>query len=420
MELKKFVFIIVSILCIVCYVQTQEVNVSRIVPVNYDAQMRPGNPLEGTLNISISVYVNDLIGAVDKDQTIQLDIILVQQWTDDRLNLSAIDKYQNFIVTTPSIIKKFWIPDLYFANGLSATVVNAFQAVQKLTVTSDGLLTYAQRINTMLSCPMNLQNFPHDYQYCRIKISTLIYNQSEIRLVWNKFEAYPGEYPLFKIRYWYTAECERWENPIPENFCISGTLKLVRRLSYYIIRYYLLTFLTVCITLVQFWVPINAWPARITLLVMPLLNLITQDISINNDIGVYYVTSIHWWMMWLQGIVYLGIVEYATAIAWAHFVSDKKHFAKLLEQANNNAQNGVTVPVPITPYLEGYYFGNQGWYAKCGAFFDKFCYFFFGPIDFQQDPYTRNKVDYVCRVIFVSLFLFYVFLYVMITVLYWA
>ncbi len=47
MELKKFVFIIVSILCIVCYVQTQEVNVSRIVPVNYDAQMRPGNPLEG-------------------------------------------------------------------------------------------------------------------------------------------------------------------------------------------------------------------------------------------------------------------------------------------------------------------------------------------------------------------------------------
>ncbi len=106
-------------------------------------------------------------------------------------------------------------------------------------------------------------------------------------------------------------------------------------------------------------------------------------------------------------------------------------------KANNNAQNGVTVPVPITPYLEGYYFGNQGkfflkqiffnlfniligWYAKCGAFFDKFCYFFFGPIDFQQDPYTRNKVDYVCRVIFVSLFLFYVFLYVMITVLYWA
>lgn len=74
----------------------------------------------------------------------------MQQWTDTRLNLSAIEQNQNFIVTTPSIIKKFWVPDLYFVNGLSATVVNAFQSVQKLTVTADGQVTYAQRINTML------------------------------------------------------------------------------------------------------------------------------------------------------------------------------------------------------------------------------------------------------------------------------
>lgn len=67
---------------------------------------------------------------------------------------------------------------------------------------------------------------------------------------------------------------------------------------------------------------------------MPLLNLITQDIAINNEIGVYYVVSFHWWMMWLQGFIYLEIVEYAVAIAWAHFIADKKHFAKMLEQVS--------------------------------------------------------------------------------------
>lgn len=92
----------------------------------------------------------------------------------------------------------------------------------------------------------------------------VIYNESELRLVWKQFEAYPGEYPIFKIRYWFTALCDEWENPIPENSCLSGTLKLVRRLSYYIIRYYLLTFLTVAISFVGFWVPINAWPARVS------------------------------------------------------------------------------------------------------------------------------------------------------------
>lgn len=67
---------------------------------------------------------------------------------------------------------------------------------------------------------------------------------------------------------------------------------------------------------------------------MPLLNLITQDISINNEIEVNYVTSFHWWMMWIHAFIYLEIVEYAVAIAWAHFITDKKNFEKLVEQVN--------------------------------------------------------------------------------------
>lgn len=67
-------------------------------------------------------------------------------------------------------------------------------------------------------------------------------------------------------------------------------------------------------------------------MVMPLLNLISSDISVNNDIDVNYVTSYHWWMMWIHGIIYLEIVEYAVAMSWAHFVVDKKNFRKMLEE----------------------------------------------------------------------------------------
>lgn len=88
---------------------------------------------------------------------------------------------------------------------------------------------------------------------------------------------------------------------------------------------------------------------------MPLLNLIQQDIAINNEHGVYYVTSFHWWMMWLQGIIYLGIVEYAFAIAWAHFICDKKYYAALKEQAKNFPEGSPPMEVP--EYV-GYYFGK--------------------------------------------------------------
>lgn len=150
---------------------------------------------------------------------------------------------------------------------------------------------------------------------------------------------------------------------------------------------------------------------------MPLLQLISHDISINNDIAVNYVTSFHWWMMWLQGFVYLQLVEYAVATSWAHFIADKKHLVQMLEKA---AQTGVQPDPPLPPYIVGYYFGNKGWYAACGAFFDKFVYLFFGTVDLQLDPYSRNKVDYVARVIFVGTFVLFVSLYVMITVIYWA
>lgn len=69
-------------------------------------------------------------------------------------------------------------------------------------------------INTAASKFLHVRLTKKIFHFYKIQF-LVIYNQSEIRLVWNKFEAYPGEYPLFKIRYWYTAECERWENPIP-------------------------------------------------------------------------------------------------------------------------------------------------------------------------------------------------------------
>lgn len=141
--------------------------------------------------------------------------------------------------------------------------------------------------------------------------------------------------------------------------------------------------------------------------------------------------------MWLQGIIYLGIVEYAVAIAWGHFIQDKKYYAALKEQAKNLPEGSPPIEVP--DFVEGYYFGkrnelfstpiyqffflltgNKGFYAKCGAFFDRFNYFFFGQVDYKLDPYTRNKVDYTCRVLFVTFLVSFTFFYTCITVIYWS
>ncbi|CAG2176024.1 unnamed protein product, partial [Oppiella nova] len=122
-------------------------------------------------------------------------------------------------------------------------------------------------------------------------------------MFWDEFVHTNGLYPKFRIRSTFTGTCDR-SSYLGDFSCMSATIKLVRRVSYYVIRVYAPTFLSVIVTFVGFWIPILGWPARVrelvTILVTPLLSLITQDISLNNDISVAYVVAIHWWMIWCQ------------------------------------------------------------------------------------------------------------------------
>lgn len=143
-------------------------------------------------------------------------------------------------------------------------------------------------------------------------------------------------------------------------------------------------------------------------------------LTINNEAGVNYVMAIHWWFIMIEAFIFLEIIEYALAIAWAHFVVDKKNFRKKLQQAQATGSFIDADGRPIPLVLRGYYFGNKGWYRWMGRMVDHFLYFFFGYVDYQKDPYTRNKVDYVSRIIFSFGLVFYAFLYACITTIYWS
>lgn len=158
--------------------------------------------------------------------------------------------------------------------------------------------------------------------------------------------------------------------------------------------------------------------AQITIIIIPLLNIITMDIQLNNDIGVNYVTSIHWWFMWIEAFVYLDLVEYVACIAWAHFVVDKKKYRAAYQAALANKSNVATIDMP--PKLPGYWYGNDGCYMAIGHFFDRFCHFFFGPIDFWRDPYMQNKVDYCARILYPAIFILFTFIYCVVCFISWS
>lgn len=64
---------------------------------------------------------------------------------------------------------------------------------------------------------------------------------------------------------------------------------------------------------------------------------------------------------------------------------------------------------------DGHYFGKRGWFKAGGRIIERILHKVYGPHDFFADPVNRNKVDYCGRIIFPSMYLFFVTLYIIAT-----
>ena len=220
----------------------------------------------------------------------------------------------------------------------------------------------------------------------------------------------------FRVRNTFIGSCEQIQtdrnrynllssnrSKLNENDCAFAGIQLIRSVNYYIIRYYCPTFLMVAISACSFWLPTNAWPARMYLTSSVLLTLTTSSSGAYNEVPADSVISFYWWFWGCQLLVYSTLIEYALALAWVQFALDKNR-AKAQQ----------------TPSPDGHYFGNDGWYRSCGNCWQQFIRFFFGETDHLHDPVNRNKVDYFARIIFPLIMLLLTLVYIVATIPVWA
>lgn len=80
----------------------------------------------------------------------------------------------------------------------------------------------------------------------------------------------------------------------------------------------------VAMGMVSFWLPTNAWPARIILTASVLFTLITTSLQGYNEVPSNDVTSLVWWLWVCQLFIYVSMIEYAIALSWQYHITDKK------------------------------------------------------------------------------------------------
>lgn len=95
--------------------------------------------------------------------------------------------------------------------------------------------------------------------------------------------------------------------------CIKASFALIRRGGYFMINIYIPTILIVLMSMLTFWVPRQAVPARITLGVTSLLTIITKQYQSSMP-NVSYIVALNIWLSTCVAFVFCSLLEYTVVI----------------------------------------------------------------------------------------------------------
>lgn len=109
---------------------------------------------------------------------------------------------------------------------------------------------------------------------------------------------------------------------------------MTRRSGYYITNVYVPTSLVVFMSMLTFWIPPDAVPARVTLGVTSLLTVVTKQYQASLP-NVSYIVALNIWLSACIAFVFVSLLEYATVIA-LHTTLKK-----------NSKNNNSTISYPV-------------------------------------------------------------------------
>ncbi|KAI1278007.1 Serine/threonine-protein kinase 10 [Halotydeus destructor] len=392
--------------------------VSDLIPKNYNS-LSP--PLEGNMTspvtVSVGIYVLALLAVNEPEQSFTVDILYRQQWRDARLSIPPNRSGHYPLILDTSYKSKLWVPDVYFRNSLSNSILSSLLPISFIEIRPNHIVSLSARMTVKLSCDMDLFAYPQDTQECFFDTVSLTQPSSRLHIQWAAFQVDSSiNYPKFTIYDYGQGRCTNFERAEFESkfdrplntSCIRGSIKMSRKLSYYLIRIYSPSFLIVVTSFVGFWIPVLAWPGRVAVVVTPLLTLITMQTTINSDINVSYVVALHIWMMFCILFVFAGLIEYAVAIIYVNSVEDLKEGNKMPSSAvvystNSDTTDGLPVLRSAT--------GLAAKLHPVAHYVKLVLKKVYGPLDWTKAPLNRNKIDYASRIIFPCLYVAFILIY---------
>ncbi|KAJ8255518.1 hypothetical protein COCON_G00193820 [Conger conger] len=294
----------------------------------YDARIRP-NFKGPPVNVTCNIFINSFGSIAETTMDYRVNIFLRQQWNDPRLAYSEYP--DDSLDLDPSMLDSIWKPDLFFANEKGANFHDVTTENKLLRIFKDGNVLYSIRLTLILSCPMDLKNFPMDVQTCAMQLESFGYTMNDLIFEWlNEGPVQVADgltLPQFIMRdEKELGYCTKHYNT-GKFTCIEVKFHLERQMGYYLIQMYIPSLLIVILSWVSFWINMDAAPARVALGITTVLTMTTQSSGSRASLPkVSYVKAIDIWMAVCLLFVFAALLEYAGV----NFVSrQQKEFLRL-------------------------------------------------------------------------------------------
>ncbi|XP_043996890.1 glycine receptor, alpha 4b isoform X3 [Gambusia affinis] len=285
----------------------------------------PGPPV----NVTCNIFINSFGSITETTMDYRLNVFLRQQWNDPRL---AYKEYpDDSLDLDPSMLDSIWKPDLFFANEKGANFHEVTTDNKLLRIFQNGNVLYSIRLTLILSCPMDLKNFPMDSQTCIMQLESFGYTMNDLIFEWLDVGAVQVADGLTLPQF--VLKEEKGLGYCTKNYntgkftCIEVKFYLERQMGYYLIQMYIPSLLTVILSWVSFWINMDAAPARVGLGITTVLTMTTQSSGSRASLPkVSYVKAIDIWMAVCLLFVFAALLEYAAV----NFVSRQhKEFFRL-------------------------------------------------------------------------------------------
>ncbi|NXN63251.1 GLRA4 protein, partial [Himantopus himantopus] len=322
----------------------------------YDARIRP-NFKGPPVNVTCNIFINSFGSVTETTMDYRVNVFLRQQWNDPRL---AYREYpDDSLDLDPSMLDSIWKPDLFFANEKGANFHEVTTDNKLLRIFKNGNVLYSIRLTLILSCPMDLKNFPMDIQTCTMQLESFGYTMNDLIFEWlEEQEAVQVAEGLTLPQFILRDEkdlgyCTKYYNT-GKFTCIEVKFHLERQMGYYLIQMYIPSLLIVILSWVSFWINMDAAPARVGLGITTVLTMTTQSAGSRASLPkVSYVKAIDIWMAVCLLFVFAALLEYAAV----NFVSRQhKEFMRLRRRQRRQRMEEELVRESRF-YLRGYGLG---------------------------------------------------------------